>query len=499
MGTYFVPWFLGYFATPPHQPVLNKEDGNQADNEGHMHHDIASIYNAGKKDKRAFRTRRAWYNQCMNVAIIGGGFTGLTAAYELLKKGHQVTVFERDTQLGGLAHGFKENGWDWHLENAYHHLFTNDHAIIGLINELGLTDTLLLTRPITASYYNGAFYQLDSPIRLLQFPLLSLFDRLRTGALIAAMKLNPFWQPLENITAEQLFTSIGGKRAWQTLWQPLMIGKFGDFAPTVAASWLWARIKKRTPRLYYIEGGFHTVVETLAKEIKNRGGTIHTNASVSSVQRNNATTQQRLRKTATKLVVTQGHKKGLFDTVLLTVPTPIAAKLLATHNSHLTTQIPHLHAQTLILETRSPILHSIYWLNVTDRSFPFLAVVAHTNMIDTRYYGGCHITYFGNYLPDGHPYLAMTKAQIFKTFLPYIKRLNPSFRASDVRSCRLFIGLYAQPVHELHYSARAAKFETRIPNVYLANLDSIYPWDRGTNYAVELGKRAAQSLMSFRP
>ncbi|MBI5619453.1 FAD-dependent oxidoreductase [Candidatus Gottesmanbacteria bacterium] len=454
----------------------------------------------------------------MNIAIIGGGFTGLTAAYELAKKGHKVTVFEKDKVLGGLAHGFKRPGWDWHLEYAYHHLFANDWAILSLIRELGLEDKLILTRPITANYISpsviarspakgGATWQslglseilhareiatpaersrndiktivqLDSPIHLLRYPGLSIIDKVRTAALVAFCKVNPFWQPLEGITARQLFEVIGGATAWQKLWESLMIGKFGNLADTVAASWLWARIKKRTPKLYYIKGGFHTLVAALEKAIKQHGGKILANTAI--------------------IKLDQLVKFGQFDRILLTVPTPIAAKLipnLAFGIGHLALKIPHLHAQTLILETKEPILKEVYWLNITDRSFPFLAVVAHTNMIDKKHYGGRHLTYFGNYLPDGHPYLSMTKNQLFKVFLPYVKRLNPAFHWSDwLNWSDLFIGLYAQPVHQLHYSSRAPKLETPVKGVYLANLDSIYPWDRGTNYAVELGIRAAKKI-----
>jgi 2-polyprenyl-6-methoxyphenol hydroxylase-like FAD-dependent oxidoreductase len=32
----------------------------------------------------------------MRIAIIGAGFTGLSAAYELTKKGHEVIIFEKD-------------------------------------------------------------------------------------------------------------------------------------------------------------------------------------------------------------------------------------------------------------------------------------------------------------------------------------------------------------------------------------------------------------------
>lgn len=432
----------------------------------------------------------------MKIGIVGGGFTGLTAAYELAKAGHKVTVFEKDKALGGLAHGFRRPGWDWHLEAAYHHLFTNDHAIIDLIKELDLADKLIIKRPITANLVSPRYKKdsyirtdslfddvapFDSPLHLLTYPGLSLIDKLRTAILLTSIKINPFWQPFEWLTAKQLFLSIGGRAAWEAIWEPLMTAKFGHFAETVAASWLWARIKKRTPKLCYIEGGFHTLVTALEQAIKKHGGIIHTGIQLDKLD---------------KLVK--------FDRTLLTIPTP--------------SSIPHLHAQTLILETKEPILKNVYpapggsrcgvyWLNITDRSFPFLAVVAHTNMIDKKHYGGHHLTYFGNYLPSGHPYLSMTAAQLYNEFLPFIKRLfitaNGKMKTANFSQKRLpftvyrlhsFTGLFAQPVHERHYSRRAPKLQTLIKDVYLANMDSIYPWDRGTNYAVELGQKAARVI-----
>jgi uncharacterized protein with NAD-binding domain and iron-sulfur cluster len=59
----------------------------------------------------------------VKVAIIGAGLTGLTAAYQLAQKGHQVVIFEKEYALGGLAAGFKEKDWDWSLEHFYHHFF----------------------------------------------------------------------------------------------------------------------------------------------------------------------------------------------------------------------------------------------------------------------------------------------------------------------------------------------------------------------------------------
>ena len=415
----------------------------------------------------------------MNIAIIGGGFTGLSAAYELTKCGHTVTLFEKEKQLGGLAVGWKEKGWQWSLEKGYHHWFTNDNSIFGLIRELGLYEKLIIKRPITSIWWNGRMYPFDSPSTLLSFPGLSFLDKIRTALLLSGLKLNPFWKPLESITAEHLFRTIGGTNAYRTIWEPLLYGKFGDYAPEISAAWLWARVKKRTPSLVYMQGGFQTLVDALARAIRKRGGTIKTNSKFKI-------------------------QNSKFDRTLLTVPTSIAMKLFPEMKR---SSVPHLHAQVLILETKEPILKDVYWLNVTDRSFPFLAVVAHTNMIDKKHYGGHHITYIGNYLPDGHKYLSMTADQLCREFLPFINRLsitangkmktvNSSKKSLPFTVYRLhsFVGPFAQPVAELHYSQIAPKLNTPVPGVYLANLDSIYPWDRGTNYAVELGVKAARTI-----
>ncbi|MCO5191572.1 MAG: FAD-dependent oxidoreductase, partial [Anaerolineae bacterium] len=42
----------------------------------------------------------------MQIGIVGAGIAGLSAAYDLLQAGHNVTLFEADAHTGGLAAGF---------------------------------------------------------------------------------------------------------------------------------------------------------------------------------------------------------------------------------------------------------------------------------------------------------------------------------------------------------------------------------------------------------
>src|SRR5215468_6238971 len=100
----------------------------------------------------------------MKIAIIGAGAAGLAAAYDLAKAGHTITVFEGSDQVGGLAAGFRDERWDWTLEKFYHHWFQTDHAVLNLIEELGLKDKVLFPRPKTSLWSRGKAYLFDNPL-----------------------------------------------------------------------------------------------------------------------------------------------------------------------------------------------------------------------------------------------------------------------------------------------------------------------------------------------
>ncbi|MBI4218934.1 MAG: NAD(P)-binding protein, partial [Chloroflexi bacterium] len=76
----------------------------------------------------------------MKIGIIGAGAAGLAAAYEFVRNGHSATVFESAPFVGGQASTIEVGGG--RLERGYHHLFTNDTAMIELMGELGIGGSL---------------------------------------------------------------------------------------------------------------------------------------------------------------------------------------------------------------------------------------------------------------------------------------------------------------------------------------------------------------------
>jgi hypothetical protein len=75
--------------------------------------------------------------------------------------------------------------------------------------------------------------------------------------------------------------------------------------------------------------------------------------------------------------------------------------------------------------------------------------------------------------------------------LPALPKFNPNFRPDWVRDCWLHREPYAQPVVELNHSRHIPPLATPLAGLYWASMSQVYPWDRGTNFAVELGQRVA--------
>lgn len=408
----------------------------------------------------------------------------MTSAYFLSQKGHQATVFEQEESCGGLASGFKVENWSWHLERTYHHIFFNDKDILDFSNEIDF-NSFLFSSPQTASLYNSRIFPVDTPQDFLKFPLLSISEKLRAGLIIAFIKTTPFFSLYEKQSAEIFLRKTMGNRVWIVLWEELFRKKFGKYAEKIIASFIWARIKKRTKNLGYPTGGFQNFINHIVEINKKQGVDIKNKSSVTHIS-----------KEGEKFSIVFSEKRGVykenFDTVVSTLPTPLIIKvgksLFSDGYLDKLKKIKYLSAVNLILETNKPILKKTYWLNVCNAQTPIMCIVQHTNFIDSCHYGNSHLSYIANYVEATDVRYKMSKEGLIKKYLPYLKDISPEFL---ITNAYLFRTPYGQPIYDEVFVQNKPEFYSPIKNLYFANLEMAHPYDRGTNFAVKLGKEVA--------
>lgn len=424
----------------------------------------------------------------MKIAIIGAGFTGLSAGYQLTKRGHKVSIFEKDAQPGGLAIGYREKEWDWSLEKHYHHWFTNDKSVLNLAREIN--HNVLIKRPKTSSYVAGKIYKMDAPMDILTFPELPIGDRFRMAAVVGMLRYNPYWKPLERFNAATFLPKAMGERAYKLIWEPLFHNKFGDAASNISLAWFWARITKRTPSLAYPEGGFLAFAEHLVGEVEKQGGAVKFNAELLEV-----TEKKSL---IVKYKVKGESKSENFDKVIFTLPSVLFLKTTPQLPDNYKKQFANrkgLGATNLVLRLKQPFFKdNSYWLSVCDPTSPVMAVVEHTNFMDKVHYNNERLLYLGNYMPADSKRFAMDKEEVLKLYHPFLVKLNPDYKKHLI-SYELFKAPFAQPIIPVNYSKMVPPMETPLKNVYLANMEQVYPWDRGTNYAIELGETITKKIL----
>jgi protoporphyrinogen oxidase len=430
-------------------------------------------------------------NITKQIAVIGAGMAGLAAAYDLIKGGHQVTIYEASDHVGGLAAGFKEPHWDWTVERYYHHWFASDKYILGLIDELGWSEKVLFPRPVTVIYHQGKFYPFDSILAALKFPGLGWgINKIRFGLVGFYLRLTKNWQKLESTTVDAWMRKWAGDKVYESMWEPMMNGKFGEtYAREVNMAWFWARMYARTTRLGTFVGGFQYFMDEFAEHLMGMGVRIRLNTSVSAIKTGDGKNL--------KIIKSNGLEK--IDQVLATVSPAMMTRLspeLPENYLENLRQLKSLGSVVMVFSLKHQLSRQgYYWYNIPKSAgFPFLSLVEHTNFLSPDYFGGDHIVYVGDYLPQEHEYFNLSKEALQARFLPHLKKINPNFSPEWVNKTWMFRTGYAQPVPFINHSANLPGIRTPIPGLYYASMSQVYPWDRGTNYAVEIGRRAADMM-----
>lgn len=439
----------------------------------------------------------------MRIGIAGCGITGLTAAYELSKWGHQVELFEAEASLGGIAEALELDGFL--LEKYYHHFFKSDVYIISLLKELGLYGRLIWPESSMGYFSDGKAYGFGTPASLLKFRPLPFPDKFRFGMSMLKLMGTKDWRPLENVTAREWLVRNAGEKAFEKVWKPLLVTKFGGQYDKVSMAWLWGKIKLRgTSRekgkevLGYIDGSTGLLFERLEERLRANGARMYLKCRVEAIKKEGSTFNFEIRDCRDGFPCPPFGVGTHYDKVIAAVPLPefekMAAGILPEDYLEKIRSIEHTAVTCMVLllnKSFSPF----YWLNIGDESIPFGGLIEHTNLLDRSLYNNKHILYISNYMYKADKYYGMSSEELLQEYIPHLKRINPDFDESWVEEVHTFRDQYAQPVIKCGYSSLKPSFSTPVEGLYTAHMCSIYPEDRGMNYAVRDGKRVAELVM----
>lgn len=424
------------------------------------------------------------------IGIIGGGVTGITAAYELLKMGHSVSIFEK-SQMGGLISSLKIG--ESHLEKFYHHMFLVDRALMDIVHEIGLDDAMLWRETPMGFFINNEKLPFGTPKDLLGFTPLSPIDRIKFGVSILYFQRRKKWRDLDIIGVEEWFRNHYLTNVFETIWKPLLKSKFGDSYRDISAAWMWGRIHPRSnsrqsgrEKLGYFKGGYHVLVERLMEVIRNLGCEIHEKSDIEKIVIENG---------RASAIIADGQRFD-FDNIVVTTAPHIFQLIcpdLPQRYKDFLNAFRYNGVICLILKMNRS-LGRYYWLNINDPEILFGGVIEHTNFIPPSEYGGFHLAYVFKYLPKEHPYFSLTEEELLAEYWKGLKKIFPDLERDWIEEIILTKTGYATPIYFLDYAKKKPPYRTPIPNLYMVNMTQIYPEDRNVSACIQIVKEFLKEL-----
>jgi len=430
----------------------------------------------------------------VDIAVVGAGLAGLTAALRLTEAGRNVQVYERYPRPGGLARVLEIGGEP--LEAFYHHLFTSDTSYVALAEELGVADSIEWLPSRMGIWTDGRLWDFGTPASLLKFRPLPPIDKMRFALSTLLLQRTKDPTRFEGVTAADWIRRHQGERVWRSVWGPLLYQKFAGDAERVAMVWLWGKLSLRGrsrsasgmgERLGYMRGSFAGLVDALERRLEALGTELHLSEAVRRIERSDEGFR-----------IESRGRSWTADRVVVATPVPdyleIASHLLPADDRANLEALRATGAICTILELEQS-LTPYYWLNIADPEMPFGGLIEHTNYIPRERYGGRHIVYVSNYLFPDHALFKASKNEILATYLPKLARVNPSFNPAWIIKSHHFRAEYAQPVVTVGYRSKIPPMRSPVAGLYLCSMAQIFPEDRGQNYAIIYGDRVARTVL----
>lgn len=278
-----------------------------------------------------------------HIVILGAGITGLTCAYELLKKGHKVSLYEKETESGGLAATYSNDGFLYDF--GPHEFCTNNKSLIKLLENL-LGDKLLLCTKKSAQYFNGTMIDYPAPLTKLIAKMDKMFlfkvvlevfyyriKRMvwdyseysfehwvesRFGSTLYRFYFEPYTKKVWGIPPNQLDSTTASNR--------IAFNSIFDFAIKTIQHYFFGKTDYSNihspliDNFYYSKGGIGVLINALEEQCRDLGAEFHFDHSVSSILKDGSKIK--------KVVFENGNECNNFDYLVNTIPLNVFLSLM---------------------------------------------------------------------------------------------------------------------------------------------------------------------------
>jgi protoporphyrinogen oxidase len=422
------------------------------------------------------------------IAVIGAGAMGLACAYELLKSGHDVDIYEQDDRVGGMSASFDFAGLT--VERFYHFVCGPDYPLLNILKELGIFEKLKWTETKMGFFYEGKLYKWGNPLYLLTFPGADLLSKLRYGLHVFLASKKNGWDDLDKVKADDWIKNFIGAKAYDIFWKPLFALKFYDYAANLSAAWIWTRIKRValsrknifTEKMGYLEGGSAVLFEAMVDAVANREGRVFLQSKVEKIV---------IKDGKTKGIIVNGELRN-YNSVIATIPLPYIPEIapdLPEMVYNKITSLDNIGVVCVVFKLKHQVTEN-FWLNINDPSMQVPGMIEYSNLNPLA----DHILYVPFYLHKTHPKYRQSEQEFVAEVVQYLKKINADFSEEWILAKAVHRHEYAQPICPPGYLDMLPPIKTGIDGLYVADTSYYYPEDRSISESIRLGREIADMV-----